>query len=178
MTRATYSAISPATGGNIPSMITSIDLDQRVSALEDAVFNDLYPRMDAMNWGIGQVYQETAANREEIAGLRVDIAALETSVHADFTALKTSVTMQGSELRREIATTRSSLRNEMTAFRSGVDRRFDAVDRRFDAVGQRFDAVGQRFDAMDQRFDAMDQRFDGLGEQLAEFMREMRGERA
>lgn len=36
-----------------------------------------------MNWGIGQVYQETQANREEIAGLRVDIAALDSSIHSD-----------------------------------------------------------------------------------------------
>jgi hypothetical protein len=49
MTRAAYSGILSAPGCNIPAVITSIDLDQRVPALEDAVFNDLYPRVDAMN---------------------------------------------------------------------------------------------------------------------------------
>jgi chromosome segregation ATPase len=145
-------------------MITLTDPEERISALEDAVFNDLYPRVDAMNWGIGQVYQETQANREEIAGLRVDIAALETSVHADLAALKANVTMQVNGLRREIATTRSALRSEMTMFKSAVDRRFDAMDR--------------RFDAMDNRFDAMDSRFGELAGKLDEFMREMRGGRA
>lgn len=138
-------------------MITLTDPEERISALEDAVFNDLYPGVDAMNWGIGQVYQETQANREEIAGLRVDIAALETSVHADLAALKANVTMQVSGLRREIATTRSALRSEMTTFKSAVDRRFGSVD---------------------SRFGAMDRRFDELAGKLDEFMREMRGGRA
>jgi hypothetical protein len=67
-TRTAYSAILSAAGGNISAVITSI-------GLEDAVFNDLYPRTDA-------------------ARLRVDIAALETSVHVDLTALKASLIMQ------------------------------------------------------------------------------------
>lgn len=152
-------------------MLTFTDLDERVSALEDTVFTDLYPKVDAMNWGIGQVYQETQANREEIAGLRVDIAALDSRIHTDMTASKTAVITQVNEIRREILTTRSALRTEMTAFKSAVDRRFEAVDRRFDAVDKRFDAV-------DKRFDAMGTRLDGLDAKLDECLSRMRAERA
>jgi hypothetical protein len=141
-------------------MVTFTDLDERVSALEDTVFADLCPRVDAMNWGIGQVYQETQANREEIAGLRVDIAALDSTFHTDITALKTAVIMQVNEMRREILTTRSALRTEMTAFRSSVERRFDAVDRRFETVDKRFDSVDERFEAVDKRFDRLEAKLD------------------
>ena len=144
-------------------MVTLTDLDERVSVLEDALFADLYPQVDAMNWGIGQIYQETQANQEEIAGLRVDIATLDGTIHADITALKTAVIMQVNEMRREILTTRSALRTEMTAFKSSVERRFEVVDRRFDAV--------------DRRFDAMDSRFDGLDAKLDECLSQMRGKR-
>jgi hypothetical protein len=124
-------------------MTVFADLDERVSVLEDVVFNDLYPKVDVMNWGIGQVFQETQANRDEIAGLRVDVAALETSVRADITALKTGVTMQVNGLRREISTTRAALRAEMSAFKSSVDRRFDAVER---LVTGRLDRIDAKLD--------------------------------
>jgi hypothetical protein len=151
-----------------PIMVTFTDLDERVSVLEDNVFADLYPKVDAMNWGIGQVYQETQSNREEIAGLRVDVAALDATIHTEMTALKTAVILQVNEMRREILTTRSAMRTEMTAFKSAVERRFEVVDRRFDTVDK-------RFDALDKRFDAVDKRFDGLDAKLDEFLSQARG---
>ncbi len=53
MARTTYSAILPVAGCSIPAMITSIDLDQRVSAME----------ADAMNRGIGQIYHDAGRAR-------------------------------------------------------------------------------------------------------------------
>jgi hypothetical protein len=144
-----------------PTMVTFTDLDERVSVLEDTVFAELYPKVDAMNWGIGQVYQETQSNREEIAGLRVDVAALDATIRTEITALKTAVILQVNEMRREILTTRSAMRTEMTAFKSAVERRFEVVDR--------------RFNAMDKRFDSVDKRFDGLDAKLDEFLGQVRG---
>jgi hypothetical protein len=106
--------------------VTFTDLDERASVLEDAIFTDLY--------------------REEIAGLRVDVAALDSRIHADITALKTAVIMQVNEIRGEILTTRSALRTEMTAFKSSVERRFDAVDRRFESLDKRFDSLDAKLD--------------------------------
>jgi chromosome segregation ATPase len=102
--------------------VTFTDLDERASVLEDAIFTDLY--------------------REEIAGLRVDVAALDSRIHADITA----VIMQVNEIRGEILTTRSALRTEMTAFKSSVERRFDAVDRRFESLDKRFDSLDAKLD--------------------------------
>ncbi len=113
-----------------------------------------------MNWGIGQVYQETQANREEIAGLRVDVAALDSSIHADMTALKTAVIMHVNEIRREIGTTRSALRNELTAFKDATGRRFDAVDRRLGSLETGLHAVKEDVAGVKQSVASLDVKLD------------------
>jgi chromosome segregation ATPase len=103
-------------------------LEQRVTKLEYYVFEQLPPKMAAMNLAATQIYALTEANGEAIAGLRVDMAALQTGVHADMCALKAALDLQGDSLRKEIGVTRASLLSTMTAFRDTVDRRFEHVD--------------------------------------------------
>ncbi|MGH3249291.1 MAG: hypothetical protein ACRDOI_24220 [Trebonia sp.] len=119
-----------------------------------------------MNLAATQIYALTEANGEATVGLRVDMAAMQTSVHADMFALKAALDLQGDSQRKEIGVTRATLLSTMSAFREAVDQRFETVDGqlrslrgdmdgRFDAVDGRFDAVGQRFDALDTKLDAI-----------------------
>jgi tetrahydromethanopterin S-methyltransferase subunit G len=121
-----------------------------------------------MNWALGQTYANTEATRQDMAGIKVDLAHREASAHADMVALKTAFDLQVSDLRHNLSATESSIRHDM---RKG----FDAVERRFTGVDERFDAVNQRFDAVNQRFDAVNQRFDGLEAKVDMILAEMRG---
>jgi tetrahydromethanopterin S-methyltransferase subunit G len=152
---------------------TLLELDERVSVLEQFVRHDLSVKVDAMNWALGQTYANTEATRQDVAGIKVDMAHLEGSVHADMASLKTSLDLRVSDVRRDLRTTEASIRHDMRrGFEAvnrrfdGVDRRFTGVDQRFDTVDQRFDTVDQRFAGVDQRFDAVDQRFDGVDQRF------------
>jgi chromosome segregation ATPase len=159
---------------------TLLELDERVSVLEQFVRHDLSVKVDAMNWALGQTYANTEATRQDVAGIKVDMAHLETAVHADMVSLKKSLDLRVSDVQRDLRTTEASIRHDMQqGFEAvnrrfdgvnrrftGVDQRFDKVDQRFAGVDQRFDAVDQRFDAVDQRFDAVDLRFDGVDRRL------------
>jgi flagellar capping protein FliD len=154
-------------------MTTLIELDSRVTRLEELVRLDLSVRVDAMNWAIGQTYNNTEVTRLDVTGLRVNLAHLETSVRGDITKLSTALDLRTSELRHDLSDAEVSIRHDMGTFRNAVMQRFGAVDerlyginQRFDGIDKRLDAMDQRFDAMDQRFDAMDQRFDGIDKRL------------
>jgi hypothetical protein len=173
-------------------MTTLPALEERVITLEDFCFERLPHTMAAMNLGITKMYAETVANGEAIAGVRVDMAALQTSVHRDVFTLKAALDLQGDSLRKEIGVTAASLRSDMTSFRETVSQRFErveaqlrglrgdmtdrfaSVDGKLTSVDQRFDAVDQRFDAVNQRFDAVNQRFDAMDAKLETIISELR----
>ena len=111
-------------------MTNSPTLVERVTKLEYHVFEQLPPRMAAMNLGAAQIYALTEANGEAIAGLRVDMAG----IHADMFALKAAHDLQGDSLRKEIGVTRASLLSTMTAFREAVDQRFEDVSEQIQGV--------------------------------------------
>jgi septation ring formation regulator EzrA len=147
--------------------------------------------MAAMTHGATHIYERTVANGEAIAGLRVDMAALQAAIN-----------LQGDRLRQELGDATSGFRADVTGLRELMDARFQKVDgqfnavradiaqrfsvvdqrfqkvdgqfnavradiaQRFNAVDQRFEAVDQRFDAVDQRFDAVDQRFDAVDQRF------------
>jgi len=155
-----------------------------MTPLEYAVFEQFPATIDAMNHGVTRLYAETVANGEAIAGLRVDMAALQTSLHRDVTDLKAAMDLQGDNLRKELGVATVGFRADVTGLREmvgmrlqKVDGQFKAVqadmDQRFDTVDQRFDTVDQRFDTVDQRFDTVDQRFENVETQLRDLRADM-----
>src|ERR1700761_5799390 len=101
-------------------MTTLTALEARVIRLEDFCPEELPHTMEAMKLGITQMNAETVANGEAIAGLRTDLAGLETSTHRDMVALKTVLDLQGDSLRKEIGVTAASLRADTASFREAV----------------------------------------------------------
>jgi hypothetical protein len=151
-------------------MTTPLELAERATNLEYAVFEQIPATMAAMSHGTTQIYAETVANGEAIAGLRVDILALQASFHrevsdvrGDVAGLKAAIDLQGDSLRKELGVATAGFRADMTGFREAISMRFQKVDGYFN--GLRAD-VNQRFEAVDQRFDAVDQRFEGIDAQL------------
>jgi hypothetical protein len=55
-------------------MTTPPSLDERVTTLEYAVFEQIPATLAAMNQGMTRIYAETVANGEAIAGHRVNSA--------------------------------------------------------------------------------------------------------
>jgi hypothetical protein len=165
-------------------MTTILELDSRVTRLEELIRNDLSVRVGAMNWAIGQAYKNTEVTRLDVAGLRVDLAHLQTSVHGDITKLTTSLNLRTSELRHDLSDAEVSIRHDMRTFRDSVMQRFEAVDERFGGierqlgdlakwalgVDERFGDVDKRFDGIDARLDTMDRRFDGVDARLGELL--------
>jgi archaellum component FlaC len=109
-------------------------LEERVTKLEYFVFEQLPPKMAAMDLAAAQIYGLTEANGEAITGLRVDMASLETHLHADMAAFKAALNLQGDSLRKEIGVTRTTLLSAMASFRQSVDRRFGDTDDQFAAL--------------------------------------------
>jgi hypothetical protein len=124
------------------------------------------------------MYAETVANGEAIAGLRVDMAAMQRSIHGDMFDLKAALDLQGDALRKEIGVTAAALSADMTAFREAMSLRFERVDTEFRGLradsDARFTSMDQRFETVDQRFDAVDQRFDALDAKLETIIGELR----
>jgi septation ring formation regulator EzrA len=172
-------------------MTTLTALEERVITLEDFCSEQLPHTMEAMKSGMTQMYAETVANGEAIAGLRTDLAGLETSAHRDMVALKTALDLQGDSLRKEIGVTAASLRADMTSFREAANQRFERVGgqlrgTRDDTAAIREDVaflkhdlgflkeevttlkgdVDRRFDSVDQRFNAVDQRFNAVDQRF------------
>ena len=173
-------------------MTTPLPLEERVTTLEYAVFHQFPATMAAMTHGTNLIYAETVANGDAIAGLRVDFAALQVSLHRDVCNLKAALDLRGDSLRKELGVATAGFRADVTGLRETMSMRFQKVDgqfnavhaemdQRFDAVDQRFDAVDQRFNAvhaeMDQRFDAVDRRFDGVDAKLDALIAEIRANR-
>jgi hypothetical protein len=148
-------------------MTTPLGLAERVTTLEYAVFEQIPATMAAMRHGATLHYAQTVANGEAIAGLKVDMAALQAAI-----------SLQGDRLRKELDAATVGFRSDVTGLRESMDMRFQKVDGQFNGfrvdVDQRFDAVDQRFDAVDQRFDAVDLRFEGLDAKLDAILGELR----
>jgi chromosome segregation ATPase len=161
---------------------THPELDYRVSVLEEYVWHDLSVKVDAMNWALGQTYANTEATRQDVAGIKVELAHLEATSHADMMALKTSLDLRTSEVRRDLRTTEASIRHDMRQGFEAVDRRFNAVNeqfasvnQQFAAVNEQFNAVNEQFAAVDRRFEGVDRRFDGLEAKVDMILEEIRG---
>jgi hypothetical protein len=164
----------------IPMTTTLPELDERVSVLEEFVRHDLSVKVDAMNWALGLAFANTEAARQDMAGIKVEMAHMEASTHADLIALKTNLDLRVFEVRRDLRTTEASIRHDMRqgfeAVRqdmvqgfgavdrrlASVDGRFEEVDGRFEEVDGRFEEVGGRFDAADQRFDRLEAKVDAI----------------
>ena len=140
-------------------MTTPLGLAERVTTLEYAVFEQIPATMAAMRHGSAHLYAQTVGNGEAIAGLKVDIAALQAAI-----------SLQGDSLRTELGTATTAIRFDMTGLRDSIDMRFQKVDGQFNALRVDMD---QRFDAVDQRFETVDQRFEGIDTQLREFRADM-----
>jgi hypothetical protein len=149
-----------------------------------------------MNLAATQIYAKTVANGEAIAGIRVDMAAMQAAMHADVVALRAALLMQGDSLREQIGVTAAAIRSDMTAFREATDQRFERADMnvriqltelrgeltdlvhsevtglrgemndRFAAVDARFTGVDKRFNSVDERFDAVEDRFNEVDERF------------
>ena len=133
-------------------MTNSPALEERVTKLEYYVFEQLPPRMAAMNLGATQIYALTEANGEAIAGLRVDIAAMRAGIHADMFALKAAHDLQMDSLRKEIGVTRASLLSTMTTFREAVDQRFEDVGEQIQGVRGDVGAMRENVDFLKHDF--------------------------
>jgi hypothetical protein len=118
-----------------------------------------------MNHGVTRLYAETVANGEAIAGLRVDMAALQTSLHRDVSDLKAAMDLQGDNLRKELGVATAGFRADVTGLREMVSMRLQKVDGQFKAVHADMD---HRFDGVDHRFDGVDQRLENVETQLRE----------
>jgi hypothetical protein len=158
-------------------MTTPLGLAERVTTLEYAVFEQIPATMAAMTHGATLHHAETVANGAAIAGLKVDMAALQASLHQEVSRLKAAIDLQGDRLHKELGAVTAGFRADITRVRETMDMRFQKVDgqfnalrvdmdQRFDGVDQRFQAVDQRFEAVDRRFDGVDQRFDGVDQRL------------
>jgi hypothetical protein len=158
-------------------MTTPQALEERITPLEYAVFEQFPATVAAMAHGTTQIYAETVANGEAIAGLRVDMTALQTSFHrevsdvrGDVAGLKAAVDLQGDSLRKELGVATAGFRADVTGLRETMSMRFQKVDGQFNAVhaemNHRFEAVDRRFDGVDQRLDTLDAKLDTLLSEL------------
>jgi hypothetical protein len=143
-------------------MTNSPALEARVTKLEYYVFEQLPPRLAAMNLAATQIYALTEANGQAIAGLRVDMAVMQSGVHADMFALKAALDLQGDSLRKEIGVTAASLRSDMTAFREAVSQRFEDSDTQLRGARSDIGAVKEEVDFLRDDVGFLKEQFTGL----------------
>lgn len=179
-------------------MTTLTALEARTTALEYAVFEQFPHTMEAMRHASTQTYAIAVENGEAIAGLRVDMAALQTSLHRDVTDLKAALDLQGDTLRKELGVATAEFRAGMTGVRDAMSLRFQKVDGQFNgvhgdianlqqdvttlkedvaAINVRLDGLDTRLDGLDVRLDGLDTKVDGISGKIDEMMREMRKSR-
>ena len=144
-------------------MTTPHAFAERLTPLEYAVFEQFPATIDAMNHGVTRLYAETVANGEAIAGLRVDMAALQTSLHRDVSDLKAAMDLQDDNLRKELGVATAGFRADVTGLREMVSMRLQKVDGQFKAVHA----------DMDQRFDGVDQQLENVETQLRDLRVDM-----
>jgi hypothetical protein len=168
-------------------MITPLAHEARITALEYAVFEQFPHTLEAMLHPLTRANAVATENSEAIAGLRVDMVALQMSVHRDVVNLKAALDLQGDSLRRELTLARAEFRTSVTGVREEMGLRFQKVDGQFNGVhgeianlqadvttlkgdvsGLKSDLdafkgeVNKQFAGVDQRFDTLDAKFDTL----------------
>ena len=161
-------------------MTTHTVLEARTTALEYAVFEQFPHTMEAMTHPLTRANALAMENVKAIAGLRVDMVALQTSVHREMSEFKAALDIQGDSQRNALAEATAEFRTSLTGVREAISLRFQKVDGQFNGVSgdiaslqkdvtglkgdvdQRFASVDQRFDTVDQRFDALDAKIDTL----------------
>lgn len=152
--------------------MTALTIDDRVSAVEHALWNELSVRVDSMNVGIGQVAYETKLMRDDQAGFRIAMADFESSVGA----LKATMDQRISDVRIELGDAQIAIRHDITRLSNVVTRRFDAVDIRFTSLDEqlsdsksqlssvetKLDTVDSRLSTVDAKLDTVDAKLDTL----------------
>jgi hypothetical protein len=109
-------------------------LEARTTVLEYTVFEQFPHTLDAMRQNSSQAYAVAVENGEAIAGLRVDMAALEKSIHRDVTDLKAALDLQGDSLRKELGVATAEFRTSLTGVYEAMSLRFQKVDGQFNGV--------------------------------------------
>ena len=168
-------------------MTTLAALGARTTTLEYAVFEQFPHTVEAMTHPLTQANALAVENGEAIAGLRIDMAALQVSIHREMTDFKATLDLQGDSLRNALAVATAEYRTSLTGVREAMSLRFQKVDGQFngvnddianlqaDVTGLKQDVgtlkgdvtafkgeVSQRFGTVDQRFDALDAKIDTL----------------
>jgi uncharacterized protein (DUF885 family) len=122
-------------------MTTLLELDHRVTALEQYAWKGLSVRGDAMNSALGQTYTNTQVTLQDLAGIRVEIARLEAVMHTLTATIKGAVDLRMSEVRHELRSVEASIRHDVMKLSEVVNRRFDEVDERFEDLEEGVDMI-------------------------------------
>jgi archaellum component FlaC len=172
-------------------MTTLTALEARTTALEYAVFKQFPHTMEAMTHPLTQANALAVENGEAIAGLRIDMAALQVSIHREMTDFKAALDLQGDSLRNALAVATAEYRTSLTGVREAMSLRFQKVDGQFNGVNDdianlQADVTGLKQDVgtlkedvgtlkgdvtafkgeVSQRFGTVDQRFDGVDQRF------------
>jgi hypothetical protein len=151
--------------------------EERTTALEYAVFGQIPPTMEAMMPASTQIYAVSVENREAIAGLRVDMAHLQTSVHHDITALKLALDLQGDRMRENLAVATAEFRVGMTGVRETMSLRFQKVDGQFKGVHGDIANLQEDVAGLKQGVTGLKQDLAGLNDKLDVLIAEIRSDR-
>lgn len=108
--------------------------ESRFTALEYAVFEQFPHTLEAMLHPLNRANGIATENVEAIAGLRVDMAALQTRVHGDVANLKAALDLHNDSLHNQLAEATAEYRASVTGLRQELSLRFQKVDGRFEGV--------------------------------------------
>jgi hypothetical protein len=155
-------------------------LEERTTALEYAVFEQFPPTMEAMMQASTQIYAVTVENKEAMAGLRVDMAHLQTSVHHDMTALHASVHREVAALHagvhRDVTALHTTVHGDVTALKLALDLQGDRMRENLAVATAEFRVgmTGVR-ETMSLRFQKVDGHFKGVHGDIANLQEDVTG---
>ena len=129
-------------------MITLLAHEARITALEYAVFEQFPHTLEAMLHPLTRANAVATENGEAIAGLRVDMAALQSSVHGDVANLKAALDLQNDSLRIQLAEATAEYRASVTGVREEISVRFQKVDGQFNAVHGEIASLNDKLDTL------------------------------
>jgi hypothetical protein len=109
-------------------------LEARTTALEYAVFEQFPHTLEAMLHPLNRANGIATENVEAIAGLRVDMASLQTSLHGDVANLKAALDLHNDSLHNQLAEATAEYRASVTGLRQEMSLRFQKVDGRFEGI--------------------------------------------
>ena len=168
-------------------MTTLTALEARTTALEYAVFEQFPHKMEALTHPLTRANALATENVESIAGLRVDMVALQTSVHREMSEFKAALDLQGDRQRNALAEASAEFRTSLTGVREAMSLRFQKVDGQFngvrgdianlqeDVTGLKEDVTGLKSEVatVNARLGGLDVKMDGIDGKIDEIMREM-----